>query len=91
MQTSQNIFSYTLTNGVFVVDRNRMSLFAISLNLLSGVGTFVGTMSAGGTAPSSVALTVGLPVTLSSDSDNLPLDGITIDCSGGGVIQIVGR
>ena len=86
---NQQIYTTVLTNSSFTFTE-AMSIQSISLNLASGVGQFSGSLSIGALASAPIQLTVNQPVTISSDS-GYPLDGITIDCTGGGVINIMAR
>lgn len=86
----QKIYTSVLTNSSFTFTQD-MGILGISMQLVSGVGTFTGTLTIGTNVSSPIDLVAGgTPVTITSDSGN-PLDGITIDCSGGGVINILAR
>lgn len=81
-------FTYVVTNDVFVVTEE-MGFDAISIELESGAGTYTGGLTIVGQA--SVPITLGTkPVTLSTMSEK-SISDITIDCSGGGVINLIGR
>jgi hypothetical protein len=86
---NQQIYTTVLTNSSFTFTE-AMSIQTISLNLASGVGQFSGSLSIGALPSAPIALNVNQPVTISSDS-GYPLDGITIDCNAGGVINIIAR
>lgn len=86
---NQQIYTTVLTNSSFTFTAD-MSIQTISMNLASGVGQFSGSLTIGALSSSPITLTVNQPVTLSSDS-GYPLDGITIDCTAGGVINIIAR
>ena len=86
---NQQIYTTVLTNSAFTFTAD-MSVQTISINLVSGVGQFSGSLSIGALSSSPIALTVNQPVVISSDS-GYPLDGITIDCIAGGVINIMAR
>ena len=86
---NQQIYTTVLTNSTFTFTAD-MSIQTISLNLASGVGQFSGSLSIGVLNSLPIALSVNQPVTISSDS-GYPLDGITIDCTAGGVINIMAR
>jgi hypothetical protein len=86
---NQQIYTRVLTNSAFTFTES-MSVQTISINLASGVGQFSGSLSIGALNSAPIALTVNQPVVISSDS-GYPLDGITIDCAAGGVINIMAR
>ena len=86
---NQQIYTTVLTNSTFTFTAD-MSIQTISLNLASGVGQFSGSLSIGVLNSTPITLTVNQPVTISSDS-GYPLDGIVIDCTAGGVINIMAR
>ena len=86
---NQQIYTTVLTNDVFTFTE-AMSIQTISLNLASGVGQFSGSLNIGALSSAPIQLEVNQPVTISSDS-GYPLDGITIDCTAGGVIKIMAR
>jgi hypothetical protein len=86
---NQQIYTSVLTNATFTFTAD-MSIQTISLNLASGVGQFNGSLSIGALLSSPISLNVNQPVVISSDS-GYPLDGITIDCVAGGVINIMAR
>lgn len=81
-------FTYTVTNDIFVITEE-MGLNALSIDLESGAGTYTGGLTIVGIASTAIALGTK-PVTLSTMSEK-PISGITIDCSGGGVINLIGR
>lgn len=86
---NQQIYTTVLTNSSFTFTAD-MSIQTISMNLASGVGEFSGSLNIGALSSSPITLTVNQPVTISSDS-GYPLEGITIDCTAGGVINIMAR
>jgi hypothetical protein len=86
---NQQIYTTVLNTASFTFTAD-MSIQTISMNLASGVGQFSGSLAIGPLSSSPIALTINQPVTISSDS-GYPLDGITIDCTGGGVINIIAR
>jgi hypothetical protein len=72
---------------------NAENIVELSINLKSGVGRFAGfkALDALGipyATPNYINLTVGQPVTLTSNF-NFPLGGLVVDCSSGGVIQLI--
>jgi hypothetical protein len=89
MAGKERLHTQVLTNDSFVILES-MGIRSVSMVLASGAGTFVGDLKIGSENSAPIDLVVGAPVTLSSDSTRL-LDGITIDCSGGGVINYILR
>lgn len=89
MIRSQEIYTLSITNAIFIVTGD-MSLQTISMNLSAGTGQFTGSLVVNGVASTPIVLAVNQPVTLASDTGQ-PLDGITIDCTAGGTIDIIAR
>jgi hypothetical protein len=85
----QKIYTQVLSTNVFVFTQD-MGILGISVNLVSGIGTISGTLSIGLNTSVPIDLIIGQPITITSDSGN-PLQDITIDCTGGGVINILAR
>jgi hypothetical protein len=85
----QKIWTRVLTNEAitFVAE---MGITSVSVVLISGSGSFTGSLFVTPYTSSAIPLVVSSPVTISSDS-GLPLDGVTISCAAGGVINIMGR
>lgn len=81
-------FTYTVTNDIFVITEE-MGLNAVSINLESGAGSYTGGLTIVGIASMPIALG-SIPVTLSTMSEK-PISDITIDCSAGGIINLIGR
>jgi hypothetical protein len=86
---SEKMHTQVLTNDVFTIVES-MGIRTVSMQLVSGVGSFKGDLKIGAMVSAPIDLIVGTPVTLGSDTSR-PLDGITIDCSGGGVINYILR
>ncbi len=76
------LWTKILTNESLVVD-DSLGLSQISIILISGAGTFTGTLKAGTFNSESLPLIVQNPVTS-------PIAPMVIDCSGGGVIHVLG-
>ena len=75
------------------VGTNELNIIELSINLKSGVGSFYGLLPLdplGPTyaSPNYINLTVGQPVTLTSNF-NFPLGTVVVDSSAGGVIQVI--
>lgn len=86
----QQFYTSVLSNSTFTFTSD-MGILSVSFVLTSGVGSFYGTLIINGTYfPSAVPLTIGQSVTISSDGGQ-PIDGLTIDCSGIGDINIIAR
>lgn len=84
---NQRIWTTTVTSTIQVINE-AAGLLTITLVLISGTGTFIGDLN-NPSASTALALTVGLPITINSKSNNA-LDGITIDATSGSV-QIIGQ
>ena len=85
----QKIYTQVLSTDVFVFTKD-MGILGISVCLVSGVGIISGTLSIGLNTSTPIDLIIGQAITITSDSGN-PLQDITIDCTGGGVINILAR
>ena len=75
------------------ISGNELNIVVLSINLKSGVGTFAGfkallPLGLPYATPNYINLTVGQPITITSNF-NFPLAGCVIDCSAGGVIQVI--
>lgn len=86
---NQSVFTATFTNTTFAITES-MGLSVISINLISGVATILGTTSIPGITNSTAALSVGQPILLKADS-GYTLDGITIDSTAGGVFEVIAK
>jgi hypothetical protein len=86
----QQFYTSVLSGSTFTFTSD-MGILSVSFVLTAGAGAFYGTLNINGTNPStSVPLTVNQAVTISSDGGQ-PIDGLTIDCAGGGDINIIAR
>jgi len=85
----QKLYTGVLTDDVKVISQED-GVRTISMVLVSGAGTFKGGLSLGTDDSVAIALEVGVPVTVGTNKV-APLDDFTIDCSGGGVINLIGR
>jgi hypothetical protein len=83
------IFTYEVVNSTFTITV-AMSLRAISVLLISGNGTVTGNLRAATINSVPLTLSFDTPVTFSAGDVGV-LDGITIDTSGIGIVQIVGK
>lgn len=75
------------------IGTNELNIVELSINLKSGSGRFAGfkallPLGLPYATPNYINLTVGQPVTLTSNF-NIPLGGIVVDCTSGGVIQVI--
>lgn len=86
---TQSVFTATFTNTTFVITE-AMGLSVISINLISGVATILGTATTPGATLSTAALSVGQPILLNADS-GFTLAGITIDSTAGGVFEVIAK
>jgi hypothetical protein len=90
------IWTNEITNATITFNpppNNTENIVELSINLKSGVGRFAGFKALNSlgipyATPNYINLTVGQPVTLTSNF-NFPLGGLVVDCSSGGVIQLV--
>ena len=86
---NQSVFTGTFTNETFAIT-DTMGLSIVSINLISGAATILGTSSIPGVTNSTASLSVGQPVLLKADS-GYTLDDITIDSTGGGVFEVIAK
>lgn len=86
---TQSVFTATFTNTTFVLSET-LGLTVVSINLISGVATILGTSTIPGVSTSSAALNVGQPILLQADA-GYTLAGITIDSTGGGVFEVIAK
>jgi hypothetical protein len=92
------IWTNEITNDIITFNpppNNTENIVELSINLKSGVGRFSGFKALNSlglpyATPNYINLTVGQPVTITSNF-NFPLGGLVVDCStgGGGVIQLI--
>ena len=86
----QEFYTNVLVDDTFTFTAD-MGILSVSFVLVAGAGSFIGTLNINGINPSqAVKLTTDQAVTISSDTGQ-PIDGLTIDCSGGGTINIIAR
>jgi hypothetical protein len=90
---TNEITNDTITFNSLSGPPNAENIVELSINLKSGVGRFAGFKALNSlgipyATPNYINLTVGQPVTLTSNF-NFPLGGVVVDCSSGGVIQLV--
>ena len=86
----QQFYTSVLSTSSFTITAD-MSILSVSFVLTAGSGSFYGTLIIDGTYfPSAIPLTIGQSVTISSDTGQ-PIEGLTIDSSGGGDINIIAR
>lgn len=85
----QPIFTTTLTNGVLLINESD-GVTAVSMLLTAGVGFYNGSKKIGAVASSNNNLAVGTPVNITVEQSKY-IDSFTIDCTGGGVIEIIAR
>lgn len=80
-----NIWSKTLTGDTLTVSASQ-NVVRISILARQGPVTILGTSTFNGVASDAVTFATGQGVTLTASSTANPIDGITIDASGGGAI-----
>lgn len=90
---TNEITNDTITFNSLSGPANAENIVELSINLKSGVGRFSGFQALNSlgipyATSNYINLTVGQPVTLTSNF-NFPLGGVVVDCSAGGVIQLV--
>ena len=83
---SISFFTYVLNASNLVIDES-FNLKNISMELISGNGSFEGEANAGGISSASIPLYTNKPVTLTTNSINT-ISGLTITTDG--VVNIVG-
>lgn len=86
---NQSVFTATFTNTTFAIS-STLGLTVVSVNLISGAATILGTTSIPSISNSAAALSVGQPILLKADA-GYTLDGITIDSTGGGVFEVIAK
>jgi hypothetical protein len=85
----QDFFSTTITNDTLVITGD-MSVNIVSMVLISGVGTYLLEGKLGTLDSTAVDLVVGAPVNVVADP-GYSIRQLTIDCSAGGVINIISK
>ncbi len=83
---SEKIWTQVLTDGTIVIDES-FGVQDVSMKLISGTGSFSGTLKLGSFDSVPIPLDVNDPVTITAE---FGISMLTIDCSGGGVIYIIG-
>ena len=86
---TQSVFTATFTNTTFAITET-MGLSIVSVNLISGVATILGTTQIPGLTNDAASLSVGQPILVRADS-GYTLDGITIDSTAGGVFEVIAK
>lgn len=90
---TNEITNDTITFNTLSGPPNAENIVELSINLKSGTGRFAGFKALNSlglpyATPNYINLTVGQPVTLTSNF-NFPLGGLVVDCTSGGVIQLI--
>lgn len=84
---AQGVWTYELTAPSITIDESfRLVILSITLN--SGTGTIQGNLKRGGINSTTIPLTIGQPVTISSDGIN-PLDNYVITTTGS--VSLIGK
>ncbi len=86
MAFNEKIWTQVLTDGIILIDES-FGLQDVAMKLISGVGSFSGTLRVGTYASMPIPLEINDSVTITAE---LGISQLTIDCSGGGVIYLVG-
>jgi hypothetical protein len=84
---SEKIHTQILSGGIFTFTAD-MGIRTVSMVLMSGTGEFIGTLNIGAISSTGIPLTIGVPVTISTDSSFAAIDGLTIDSRVGEVYFI---
>lgn len=87
MNADNNVGTFTLFGGIITVNESD-GIRVISMELLKGVVTYVGTLAIDGNASNPLELVADKPVTIGFD---FAIDGLVIDASVGSVKLIYGR
>ncbi len=82
---TEKIWTQVLTNSVIVID-DSFGIQEVAMKLISGTGTFSGTLKLGTYESTPIPLSVNDSVSITAE---LGISSLTIDCSGGGVIHII--
>lgn len=77
-------FTKNLNNANFVISAS-MGLTKITLLVISGTVTLLGTLNVSGTDSDAVTIPEGAGITLENSGSVIPLDGLTINASAGNV------
>lgn len=85
----QQIFTTVLTNGILTIEES-FGVTVVAIKLTAGAGFYKGTKKLGDVDSTQIDLVVDKPVTISSEQTKY-IDGLIIDCQGGGVIEIIAR
>lgn len=85
---NQSVFTSTFTNTTFTITES-MGFSIVSINLISGAATILGTTSVPGVTNTAAALNVAQPILLRADS-GFTLDGITITATSG-VFEVIAK
>jgi hypothetical protein len=86
---TQSVFTSTFVNTTFTISET-MGFTIVSINLLSGAATILGSTQIPGLTVTTAALTVGLPVLLTANP-SYTLDGIVINSSAGGTFEVIAK
>lgn len=87
--TNTQIFTYEVVNSTFTIT-SAMSLRAVSFLLKSGSGVVSGDLKVGVLNSIPLTLDTDTPITFTA-SDTGVLEGITVDTTSIGVVQLVGK
>lgn len=77
-----NVFTYSLIGSTLTISSTD-NVQRVSVICSSGDVSVIGSYPFQGISPNGVSLSIGQGVTLSTKNDSTPIDGFTIDASGG--------
>lgn len=87
--TNIKTWTYNLINGSLVIDSS-FDLTRLSILLISGTGSYTGSLQVGSYPSQAIALQIGTPVVLSSEpSAPIPLGELTLTTTG--TILLIGK
>jgi hypothetical protein len=87
MNNGQEFWTKELSVGSITIT-DVFGLTALSFVLISGTGTYEGSVTVGGVPSTAINMVIGQPVTITTDSNN-PINGFTITTTG--VVAIIGK
>lgn len=84
---ADNVGTFILTNESITIIKE-WGVTKVAIKMISGVGNYSGTMKLGNRSSVPIPLVVNDPVVWADDD---VIDGLTIDCTGVGVIDLLTR
>jgi hypothetical protein len=89
MALTQQYWTFELVNDSITITSD-FAFSVISVVLTTGTGTILGSLSPNGISSTPLTLLQNLTVTFGAGTP-YPLEGITIDTTGGGIVYIIAR